>query len=139
MKQEMNKKEQQLQYNNIKINNFKKSKNLLIKGLNKHKNISDLKTKKNDELKNYIEKLKELNKMFIKKPIILQDVKKKDNKARTFAPPDKDEDLAIKSVLDDAEISKDFDIDEFFGNEKNEYVNINLNDVNNLFHSIKKC
>ena len=36
MEQEINKKEQQLQDNNTKINNFKKSKNLLIKGLNKH-------------------------------------------------------------------------------------------------------
>ena len=45
MEQEMNKKEQQLQDNNIKINNLKKSKNVLIKGLNKCKNISELKTK----------------------------------------------------------------------------------------------
>ena len=76
MEQEMNKKEQRLQDNNIKINNLKKSKNVLIKGLNKHKKISELKTKENDELKNDIEKLKELNKMFTGKPIILQDVKK---------------------------------------------------------------
>ena len=48
MEQEMNKKEQQLQDNNIKINDFKKSKNLLIKRLNKHEKINKLKTKEND-------------------------------------------------------------------------------------------
>ena len=48
MEQEMNKKEQQLQGNNIKVNNLKKSKNLVIKGLNKHEKINELKTKEND-------------------------------------------------------------------------------------------
>ena len=79
MEQEMNKKEQQLQANNIKRNNLKKSKNLLIKGLNKHEKINKLKTKENDELKNEIRKLKKLNEQFIGLPTILQDVKKRDN------------------------------------------------------------
>ena len=78
MEQEINEKEQQLQDNNIKISNLKKSKNLLIKGLNKNEKINELKTKEIEELKNDIEKLKELNKMFTEKPIILQDVKKKE-------------------------------------------------------------
>ena len=60
MEQETNKKEQQLQDNNIKINNFKKSKNLLIKGLNKHEKINKLKNKENDELKIEIRELKKL-------------------------------------------------------------------------------
>ena len=75
MEQEMNKKEQ-LQDNNIKISNLKKSKNLLIKGLNKHEKINELKTKENDELKNEIRKLKKLNEQFTGLPTILQDVKK---------------------------------------------------------------
>ena len=87
----MNKKEQQLQDNNTKINNFKKSKNLLIKGLNKHEKINKLKTKVNDELKNEIKKLKKLNEQFTGLPTILQDVRKIDDKARTFAPPHKKE------------------------------------------------
>ena len=60
----MNKKEQQLQDNITKINNLKKSKNLLIKGLNKHEKINELKTKENDELKNEIKKLKKSNEQF---------------------------------------------------------------------------
>ena len=79
MEQEMNKTEQQLQDNNTKINNFKKSKNLLIKGLNKHEKINELKTKENDELKN------------TGLPTMLQDVRKRDDKVRTFAPPHKKE------------------------------------------------
>ena len=75
MEQEMNKKEQ-LQDNNTKISNLKKSKNLLIKGLNKHEKINELKTKENDELKNEIRKLKKLNEQFTGLPTILQDVKK---------------------------------------------------------------
>ena len=87
----MNKKEQQLQDNNTKINNLKKSKKLLIKGLNKHEKINELKTKENDELKNDIKKLKELNEQFTGLPTMLQDVKKGDDKARTFASPHKKE------------------------------------------------
>ena len=61
-------------------------------------------------------------------PALLQDVKKRDNKDRTFAPLDKDEErlkkLASKLILDSAEIPKDFDIDKLLENE-NEYININ--------------
>ena len=49
-------------------------------------------------------------------PTLFQDIEKKDNKARTFAP---------------ADIDKEID-------EKNEYLNINLNDINNLFDTVKK-
>ena len=96
MEQEKNKKEQQLQDNNTKINNFKKSKNLLIKGLNKHEKINKLKTKENDELKNEIKNLKKLNKQFTDIPIMLQEVKKRDDKARAFAPPHKREKKKIE-------------------------------------------
>ena len=47
---------------------------------------------------------------------LFQDIEKKDKKARTFAP---------------ADIDKEID-------EKNEYLNINLNDINNLFDTVKK-
>ena len=40
--------EQKLQDNNNKISKLKKSKNLLIKGLEKQKRINDLKTKENN-------------------------------------------------------------------------------------------
>ena len=87
IEQEINENKQQLQDNNIKISNSKNHKGLskkgLIKGLSKNKKINELKTKENDELKNDIDKLKELNKMFTEKPIILQDVKKRENKVRT--------------------------------------------------------
>ena len=48
---------QKLEDNNNKISKLKKSKNLLIKGLNKQKRINESKTKENDELKNEIKKL----------------------------------------------------------------------------------
>ena len=40
-------------------------------------------------------------------PKLFEDIEKKDNKARTFAPPDRDEEI----------------------DEKNEYLNINLSDL----------
>ena len=130
MEQEINEKEQQLQGNNIKISNLKKSKNLLIKGLNKNEKINELKTKENDELKNDIEKLKELNKMFTEKPIILQDVKKRENKARTFAPPDDiskfknplgsvDNERKKLKLFFDKKVPKDFDIDKLLKKRDN--------------------
>ena len=47
---------QKLQDNNNKISNLKKSKNLLIKGLEKQKRINESKTKEHNELKNEIKK-----------------------------------------------------------------------------------
>ena len=44
--------EQKLEDNNNKISELKKSKKLLKKGLKKQQRINDLKTKKNNELKN---------------------------------------------------------------------------------------
>ena len=137
---------------------IKKSKNLLIKGLNKHEKINKLKTKENDELKNEIRELKKSNKQFTGLPTILQDVKKRDNKARTLVPPDnttestkiidliksadKDEKelkLILKLLFNKRKIPKDFDIDKLLEDE-NKYLDINLGDVNNLFDTIKrKC
>ena len=152
MEQEINKKEQKLQDNNIKMSNLKKSKKLLIKGLNKHERINKLKTNKNDELKYEIRKLKKSNKELGGLHTLLQDVKKRDNKARTFAPSDntakstkvidilksddkKEEDPKIPYKL--TEIPKDFDIDKLLGSE-NEYLDINLSNVNNLIDEMKK-
>ena len=53
--------EQKLEDNNNKINELKKSKKLLKKGLKKQQRINDLKTKKNNELKNEIKKLTKSN------------------------------------------------------------------------------
>ena len=106
---------------NIKISDLKKSKKFLIKGLDNYRKTSESEIKENNELKNYIEKLKELNKMFTEKPIILQDVKK-DNKARTFAPLDDiskfkdplgsvDNEREKLKLFFDKKVPKDFDID----------------------------
>ena len=84
-------------------------------------------------------------------------MQKRDNKARTFAPPDnttkltkiidllertdKDEKelkkLPYELFSDKTEIPKDFNIDKLLGNE-NKYVNINLSNVNNLIDEMKK-
>ena len=122
MGQEINEKEQQLQNNNIKISELKKSKKFLIKGLDNYRKTSESKIKENNELKNDIEKLKELNKMFTEKPIILQDVKKKENNVRTFAPADDiskfkdplrsaDNEREKLKLFFDKKVPKDFDID----------------------------
>ena len=66
----------------------------------------------------------------------------KDNKARTFAPPDKDEEsfknLKSRLLLESKEILKDFDIDKYFKDKKNEYLDINLGDADNLVGEIKQ-
>ena len=84
-------------------------------------------------------------------------MQKRDNKARTFAPPDnttkltkiidllertdKDEKelkkLPYELFSDKTEIPKDFNIDKLLGNE-NKYVNINLSNANNLIDEMKK-
>ena len=56
MEQEINKREQELQDNAIRINKLKQSKRLLKKGLDKFEKISKSNSKENDELKNEIEK-----------------------------------------------------------------------------------
>ena len=156
MEQEMNEKKQQLQDNNIKISDLKKSKKFLKRGLDKYEKMSKSKIEENDGLKNEIRKLKELNKMFTRLPIMTQDVKKRDNKARTFVPPDnttnstktidflkradKDEEelkLPYKLFSDKTEIPKDVDINKLLGNI-NKYVNINLSNANNLIDEMKK-
>ena len=85
---------------------------------------------------------------------MIQDVRKRDDKARTFAPPDKqmkDEQkeiykhLAIlkspnnkkstKSLLSTIKRPKDLEMDNIFKN-MNKYEDINLDDVNNLINTI---
>ena len=79
--------------------------------LKKQERINELKIKENNELKNEIKKLTKSNIEFSGLLTLFQD-----NKARTFAL---------------ADIDKEID-------EKNEYLNINLSDVNNLFNTVKK-
>ena len=113
---------QKLQDDN-KISKLKKSKNLLIKGLEKQKRINESKTKENNELKNEIKKLEKsriklggLSELF------------KDNKTLF----DKNEEwLKLESI----KIPEDFDSDKYF---KGEYLVINLRDVNNLIGKIKQ-
>ena len=108
--------ERKLKDNNNKISELKKSKNLLKKGLEKQERINESKTKENNKLKNEIKKLTKSNIEFSRLPKLFQDIEKKGNKARTFAP---------------ADIDKEID-------EKNEYLNINLSDAYNLFDTVKK-
>ena len=72
-------------------------------------------------------------------PKLIEDIEK----ARTFAPPDNDkEEFKSKKVrkkkVESKKNSEDIDINELFRDEKNEYLNINLVDVNNVFDKIKK-
>ena len=77
MEQEVNKKKQQLQDNNIKISKLKKSKRFLIKRLRKHERINKLKIKENDKLKDEIGKLRESNIELGRTPTLIQDLEKK--------------------------------------------------------------
>ena len=128
---------QKLQDNNTKISKLKKSKNLLIRGLEKQKRINELKIKENNDLKNEIKKLE-------KSKIELGEIPKlfEDNKTRTFALPDKDDkrlkNLKTKLILESTEIPEDFDIDEIFRDVKNEYLDINLGDADDLVGKIKQ-
>ena len=97
-----------LQDNNNKISKLKKSKNLLIKGLEKQKRINESKTKENNELKNEIKKLEKSRIELDGLPKLLED-----NKVRTFAPTDK-----VKEILESKEISEDFDIKNFLEMKK---------------------
>ena len=85
--------EQKLEDNNNKISKLKKSKNLLIRGLEKQKRNNQLKIKENNELKNEIKKLTKSNIEFSRLPTLFQDIEKKDNRARTFAPADIDKEI----------------------------------------------
>ena len=117
---------QKLEDNNNKINKLKKSKILLIKGLEKQKRINELKTKENNELKNEIKKLEKSRIELGGLPKLL-----KDNRA----PPDKNEE---RLKLEGIRIPEDFNIDRYFKGEKNKYLDINLSDVNNLVDKIKQ-
>ena len=61
------------------------------------------------------------------------------NKARTFALPDKDEErfknLESKLLFESRENPEDFDIDKYF---KDKYLDINLSDADNLVGKIKQ-
>ena len=124
--------EQKIQDNNNKISELKKSKKLLKRGLRKQEKFNELKTKENNELKNKIKKLTKSNIEFGRLPTLFQDIEKKDNKDGTFALADIDKEN-FEKLIDNKEIPEDFDID-----EKNEYLDINLSDVNNLFYTVKK-
>ena len=97
---------QKLQDNNNKISKLKKSKNLLIKGLEKQKRINESKTKENNELKNEIKKLEKSRIELGGLPKLL-----KDNRA----PPDKNEEWL---KLEGIKIPEDFNIDKYFKGQK---------------------
>ena len=86
-------------------------------------------------------------------PKILEDVRKRDDKARTFAPSDNDDEMKKLAELTEAKIKmpdvlikkefnrikrlEDLKRDKIFENI-NKYEDINLNDVNNLIDETKK-
>ena len=136
-------------------------------GLDDSKKFNNSKNKENNELRNEIEKLKEekvkgsniiddLTKLYEAPstvPKIIQDVRKRDDKAKTFALPDNDDKMKILAELTEAKIKtpdglvkrsftrikkpEDLEMDKFFENI-NKYEDINLNDANNLIDEIKK-
>ena len=163
-KQELKKKEQELQNNTIKTNSLKFQNKSLKERLDNLEKSNDLKTKENDELRNEIEKLKKAKVQRssiiddLKKsheapstpPEILQDVRKRDNKVRTFAPSDDDEMKKLTEItkaklklsrLETPDVSIK-PIEGIFDKMKrpmerileniNKFEDINLNDVNNL-------
>ena len=158
---ELNEKKQELQNNTRKINDLIFQNKLLKEKLN------DSKTKEHNELRNEIEKLKEAkvkgsniiddltksNKALSTAPIILQDLRKRDDKARTFAPPDDDDEMKNLAELTKAKLKtpddlvkieftrikspEDFKMKNFLENT-NKYEDINVNSVNNLIKEIEK-
>ena len=106
--QELNKKEQKLENNIREINDLKTQKRLLKEVLDDFKKINESKNKENNKLKDEIIKLKELkiqrpniiDKDLSTLPNILQDARKRDDKARTLAPPDNtgEEKKALKEL-----------------------------------------
>ena len=173
-KQELKKKEQELQNNTIRTNSLKSKNKSLKERLDNLEKSNDLVTKENDELRNEIIKLKKAKVQRssiiddLKKsheapstpPDILQDVRKRDNKVRTFAPSDDDKmkklaeiakaklklsrlempDVSIKpieEIFSKLKRPEDFERERILENI-NKYEDINLNDVNNLIDEIKK-
>ena len=129
---------------------------LLKEGLNDSNKSNDSKTKENNELRNEIKKLKEakvrgsniiddLTKSYKDSstlPKMLQDVRKKDDKTRTFAPPDKIDELDKKmkySAEETLALTNLLNLKKLDGPKETTYVydSINLNDVNNLSNEIK--
>ena len=96
-----------MQNNTREINDLKLQNKLLKEGLDYEKKSSKLKIKENDELKNKIEKLKEvknqklniIDKSSSRLPKIFQDVRKRDDKAKTLAPPDNNDEVDKKKKI----------------------------------------
>ena len=94
--QELSNKEQELSNNIRETNDLKFQKKLLNERSNDLEKTNKLVNKKNDELRDEIKKLKEakiqrlniINKDLSTLPNVIQDARKRDDKARTFATPD---------------------------------------------------
>ena len=140
--------------NTREINDLKFQNKLLKERLDYKEKYLKLKTKENNVLRNEIEKLKEIkiqksniiddleksDKAWSTFPKILQDVRKREDKARTFAPTDNNDksdeinDLAeealVLSIL--TKLKKPNDLK----NTIDEYKDINLNRVDDLINEI---
>ena len=158
-----------MQNNTIKTNILKFQNKSLKERLDNLEKSNDLKAKENDELRNEIKKLKKakvqrssiiddlkkLHEAPSTPPEILQDVRKRDDKVRTFALSDDDEmkklteitkaklklsrletpDVSIKpteGIFDKMKRPKERILENI-----NKYEDINSNDLNNLIDEIK--
>ena len=61
-----------------------------------------------------------------------------DNKASLDKDEERLKNLAIRLKLESTEIPEDFDSDKYFRDEENEYLDINLGDVDNLVGKMKQ-
>ena len=159
-----------MQNNTIKTNSLTFQNKSLKERLDNLEKSIDLKTKENDELRNEIKKfkkakvqrssiiddLKKSHKASSTPPEILQDVRKRDDKVRTFAQSDDDEMKKLKEITKaklklsrletpDVSIKPTEGIFDKMKRPKerileniDKYEDINLNDVNNLIDEIKK-
>ena len=94
----------------------------MIIGLKKHEKINKLKIEENDELRDEIRKFRESNIKLGRLPKLLEDIRKRDDKSRTFAPPH-------KKIISDEKLQEIF-------KDMNKYEDIDLNGVNNLISTI---
>ena len=79
------------------------------------------------------ERKKKLNEQVTDIPIIFQDVRKRDDKARNFAPPHKKETKKLISYFEELQEFKDTLL-----RDENKYVDINLSNINDLIDEMKK-
>ena len=120
----------------MKISDLKLQNKLLKKGLDDFKKSNDLKNKENNKLKDEISKLKKVktDKDSSIIPKMFQDVRKRDDKVRTFAPKEPEICQTIKNVDGLPEYDEESDSSKKL---KEEYMNT-TKENSYIFDSTKK-